>query len=146
MPALGNLPSEMSKKGFETVDLLSACAKPDGSAMNLADLMPPEFDLREELLSARVKVLTKTDRLAPQDKKAATKTSCFYNWPSKQMIGNYENWVFAQPVEDWCLVSYKSLCESLGNLMCMFPVNENRNDPLSTGASLSTVLRGFGIV
>ena len=61
MSPLGNLSIELSKKGFETVDLLEAFVKPDGSAMDLTNRLSQEFDLKEELVSGRVKVLTKTD-------------------------------------------------------------------------------------
>ena len=145
LPAVGNLSREMPKKGFETVDLLSAFVKPGGSAMDLTHRLSPEFDLKEELLSGRVKVLTKTDRLVPRDKKSKRKY-CFYNWFSKQMIWNYENWVSAQRVEDWCLVSYKCLYDSLHSLMGMSLVSENWHDPLSMETRLSMVLRGFGNV
>ena len=91
LPALDNLPIDISKKGFKTADLLSAFAKSGGSAMDLTNRLPPEFDLKEELLIGRVKVATKTDCLACHDKESSKHTSRFYNWFSKQMGVNYEN-------------------------------------------------------
>ena len=44
------------------------------------------------------------------------------------MIGNYENWVFAQPVKDWWLVSYESLNDSLYSLMRLGLVNASWGD------------------
>ena len=44
------------------------------------------------------------------------------------MIGNYENWVFAQPVKDWRLVSFKSLYGNLNSLMEMELVTSCWND------------------
>ena len=35
------------------------------------------------------------------------------------MVGNYENGVFAQPVEDWRLLSYESTYDNLNSLMGM---------------------------
>ena len=62
------------------------------------------------------------------DKKKSKHTSCSYNWhPGGEMIGNSENWVFAQPVEDWCLVSYNSIYDNLGILVEMGMVNANWN-------------------
>ena len=87
--------------------------------MDLANRLPAEFGLKEELLSGRVKVLTKTDRLARHDKEASKHTSRFYNWFSRQMVGNYENWVFAQPAKYRFLVSYKSAYDNLDSLMEM---------------------------
>ena len=126
--SLDNTSRDISKKGFGTVDLLSAFAKAVGSAMDLANRLSAEFDLKDELLSGRVNVLTKTDCLSHQDKEPSKHTSCFYNWFSKQMIGNYENWVFAQPVKDRCLVSYKSVYDILNSLMGMGLVNVCRCD------------------
>ena len=44
------------------------------------------------------------------------------------MIGNYENWAFAQPGRDWGLVSYKSLYGNLDILMEMGLVTSRRGD------------------
>ena len=124
-PPFDNLSSEMSKQGFGAVDLLSAFAKADGSAMDLTNRLSPEFDLKEELLSGRVKFLTKTAFLAPHGKKMSKHTPCCYNWFSKQRIWNYETSAFAKPVNDWRPVSYKSICDNLGSLMEMSLVNAN---------------------
>ena len=75
----------------------SAIVKPGWYGMDLAKRLSPGFDLKEELLSGRVKILTETDRLAPHDKEKMKHTSCFYNWHPKQMIGNYENWSLRNP-------------------------------------------------
>ena len=61
LSAIDNLESESPRKGFATVDLLSVFVKPDGHQMDLTMRLPPEFDLKSELLSGRVEVLTKTD-------------------------------------------------------------------------------------
>ena len=53
--------------GFETADLMSAFVKRDGSVMDLAIRMSPEFDLKSELSRGRVEVLTKTDCAALRD-------------------------------------------------------------------------------
>ena len=63
LPALRNLSTELDKKGFGSADLLPPRVKPDGSAMHLAKLLSREFDLKQELVIARVKVLDKTDRI-----------------------------------------------------------------------------------
>ena len=50
------------------------------------------------------------------------------------MIGNYENWAFAQPVEDRRLVAYKSAYYNLYSLMEMGLVSVSRGDlPLLCG-------------
>ena len=133
LSSLDNLSIEIYKEGFRTFDLLSAFVKAGGSAMDLADLLSPEFDLKEELLSDRVKVLAKTDCLARHDKEASKHTSRFYNWFSNQMIGHCGNWVFAQPVTDWCLASYKSDHGNLDSLMKMSLGNVSWGDPPCSG-------------
>ena len=45
LASMGNLSSEMSKKGFVAVDLSSAFLKTDGSAMDLTKRLSPEFEL-----------------------------------------------------------------------------------------------------
>ena len=89
-------------------DFSSSFVKQDGPAMGLGNLPSPELDLKEELLSGRVKVLTKSERLAFHDSATSKRTPCFYNWFSK-MVGGCENWVFAQRAEDCFIVSYKSI-------------------------------------
>ena len=89
LSALYNLSIEISKKGCQAGDLLSAFVKADGSAIDRDHRLSPWFDLKEELLSGRVKVLTKTDCLEWPNKEAANHTSYFYNPPSRQLIGNY---------------------------------------------------------
>ena len=79
LSALGNLSRELPKKGFGTVDLMSGFVKPDLYAVDLRNLMSPEFDLKSELISGRVEDLTKTDCLSYRDSMTAKRTSCFYN-------------------------------------------------------------------
>ena len=43
----------------------------------------------------------------------------FYNYISEQFVGNYKNWVFAQPVKDWSTGSYKSAFDFLERLVEM---------------------------
>ena len=90
--------------------------------------MSPESELKDELRSGRVKVLADTDRLEWHGAEASMHTSCFYNYFSKQLVGNYENLVFAQPVGEWCLVSYKSDYGNLNCLMGMDMANVGRGD------------------
>ena len=58
LSSLDNLPIGISKKGFKAVDLLYAFAKEGGSSMVLANRLSREFNLKDALLSGRVKVLT----------------------------------------------------------------------------------------
>ena len=75
----GNLSSMISRKGFQTGDLLSAFVKPGGFQIGRRDRLSPDFCLKEELLSGRVKVLTKTDCLEWHNKEASRRKSYFYN-------------------------------------------------------------------
>ena len=95
LPALDDQPGEISKKGFQTVDLFSAFAKAGGSAMDRDTRPSPEFNLKEELLIGRVKVSTKTEFPEWNSKGSSKNTPRFYNYPPPQLVGNYENWVFA---------------------------------------------------
>ena len=133
LPSLENLSIELSKKGCETVDLSDAFVKLVGSAMDLSNRLSPEFDLKSELLSGRAKALAKTDFAAYRDSMTSGRTSRFYNWRPKQMIGNYENRVFAQPVRDWSLVSVRGLYDNLDSLMEMGMVTSCWGDPPHQG-------------
>ena len=90
--AVDKIESELPTKGFATADLLSAFLKPYGSAIDLTMRLSPEFDLKSELLSCRVKVLTKTDRAAFRDSRTGKHTSCFYNYLPKQFPGIIRIW------------------------------------------------------
>ena len=141
---MDNLPIELTKKGFGAADLLPAFAMPGGSPVDLENRPSPEFDLKSELLSGRATVLTKTDCLFYRDKKTSLRTSRFYNFPLKQMIGAYENWVFAQPAKDLFLVSSKSLYDYLDSLMQMdLQRLVGAIPPHALGVGLSMVLPGF---
>ena len=87
--------------------------------MDLPSSLSPEFDLKSELLSGRAKVLIKTDGAAFRDPETTKHTDCIYNYSPNQYVGNYKNWAFAQPVKDWCLVSYKGAYDNLEGLMEM---------------------------
>ena len=67
-PAVDNLSSEISKKVFKTVDLLSAFVRSGGSEIDPTNRLSAVFGLKEELLRGRVMGLAKTDCLAPHDK------------------------------------------------------------------------------
>ena len=141
LSAIEFLESEIAKKGFETADLTSAFAKPDGSQMDLTLRLSPEFDLKSELANGRAKVLTKTDCLSWNDLKTSKRTSCFYNYLPKQFGGNYKNWVFAQSAKDWSIVSRKSAYDHLASLRKMGPVAPSGGEfPPAWGGGLSVVL------
>ena len=78
--------------------------------------LPPEFDLKSERLICRVKVLTKTDCAAFRDPRTGKHTSRFYNYFSKQFVGNYKNWGSAQPAKDWCMGAFKGTYDLIGGL------------------------------
>ena len=63
-PAVGNLESELPMEGFAPAYLLSWFVKSDGSQMDLEMRLSPEFDLKSELLSGRVKAFTKLTALS----------------------------------------------------------------------------------
>ena len=54
LSALGNFPSAIQRRGFRTVDLLSAFVKPGGSQIDRDARPSPDFWLKEELVSGRV--------------------------------------------------------------------------------------------
>ena len=75
LSSLDNFARVISRGGFQTVDLLDALVNPDGSQIDRGDRSSPDFSLKEELLSGRVKVLTKTDFPEWNNKEAAKNTS-----------------------------------------------------------------------
>ena len=96
LSALDNLSIEISKKGSQTADSMSDFVKPAGSPMGRYSRMSPDFDLKEELLSGRVKVLTKTNCPEWHNKGASKHPSYFYNSFSRQLsvtirIGSLRN-------------------------------------------------------
>ena len=65
----------------------------------------------EELLEGRANVLTKTGCLPHLRTPSNKNTSYYYNQFSAQLVGNYANWVFAQPVMDWCFAKFKTVTQ-----------------------------------
>ena len=72
-----------------------------------------------------------------RDSRKTKRTSCLYNHLFKQYVGNYNNnWVFAQPVKDWSIGSYKSVFGYLEGLMEMGLVADVvEGSPQSWGAA-----------
>ena len=103
---------ELGIKGFRTVDLLSGFLMANGENLS-GDFLSMDFDLKNWLLEGKIKALTKTDSCVYRDLCINKHTSCWYNSFSKQYVGNYENWVFAQPVKGWCVSSYKAIFDNL---------------------------------
>ena len=77
------------------------------------DFLSMDFDLKEWLLKGTVEALAKTEPAVYRDSHLGKHTSCWYNSFSKHLVGNYENWVFAQAVKDWCVGSYKAIFDNL---------------------------------
>ena len=67
-----------------------------------------DCDLRNYLLEGKVKALAKTEAAVYHDCQIGKHTSCWYNSISKHLVGNYENWLYAEPVKDWCIGSFKN--------------------------------------
>ena len=58
-----------------------------------------------------------------------------------QFVGNYKNWVFAQPFNDWCLVSFKAALGLHEGLIGMGLVTDAGGGPFPVlGGGLSVVL------
>ena len=106
---------ELSIKNFKTVDLLSGFVLENGEGLP-EDFLCMDFDLKEWLLKGKAKALTKTETCVYHDKDLDKHTSCWYNSFSKHLVGNYENWVYAQAVKDWCVGSYKTIFDTLKTL------------------------------
>ena len=80
------------------------------------DFPSMDFDLKEWLSKGTAKALTKTETAVYHDSHLGKHTSCWYNSFSKHLVGNYENWVFAQAAKDWCVGSYKTIFDTLKTL------------------------------
>ena len=121
----------------------------------------------------KIKALTKTEPAVYQDPGLDKHTSCWYNSFSKHLVGNYENWVFAQVVKDWCVGSYKTIFDTLktlGGLNLLKDVKEglsnewgavyywphvdlkepekktSRVASANTGGNVSGVFKGLGLI
>ena len=119
----------ISVAGFRTADLLSAVVKPDGPPSGRGSRLSPDFDLKEEIRIGRVNVLTNTDFPERRNRAAPNHTSYFYNSLYPQLVGNYENWVFARPVKDWSLTSSKCTLDNLDMLMGIGLANVSWSGP-----------------
>ena len=78
--------------------------------------MSGNFDLGRELLEGMSEVLTKTDCHPRYCDEASNRASYFYNQLSSQLVGNYENRAYAQPVKDWRLKTAKCAIGELEEL------------------------------
>ena len=126
---------------------VSAFVKPDGPQIDRGDRLSPDLELQVALLSDRVKVLTKTECPEWNNKDASKHTSYFSNSISRKLAGTYENWVFAHPVKDRCLTTYKCTLGDLDKLVGMGLLKVCWGDPApAMGASLPVDLLGIGRV
>ena len=64
---------------------VSAFVKPDGPQIDRGARMFPDFNLKDEILSGLVKVLTETDFAEWNNREASRHTSYFYN----TFLGNW---------------------------------------------------------
>ena len=76
------LESELVKKGFRTVDLLSVFVTSDGGDLPI-DFSVGDFDLEKMLLEGEIKALAKTDHCLWQDSNIDKNTSRRYNFHLK---------------------------------------------------------------
>ena len=133
LDAFGNRMGDISKKGFKTADLLPEFVNAGGSETGLANLLPMGCDLKEQLLSGRLKVLTQADRNAWHYKENSKRASFFYNWSPRQRFGDYENWACGKPVEDWRLAAYKRAYGDIDTIVGMGRETAVRETPLLWG-------------
>ena len=97
---------ELTIKNFKTVDLLSGFISESGENLPM-EFTSWDYDLRNYLLEGIAKALTKTESIVYHDCQIGKHTSCWYNSISKHLVGNYENWLFAESVKGWCIGPYK---------------------------------------
>ena len=81
--------------------------------------MPKDSDMWKELFKGRAGVLTKTDWLSWACDPASKNTPYLYNKCSSHLVGNYENWVSAQPMRDWRLTTFDTVADT-----CEIPIDE----------------------
>ena len=58
-------------------------------------------------------MVAKTDFAPRYCREASKHTSYCYNQFPGQLVGNYENWVYAHPDKDWCLATCKCTIDLL---------------------------------
>ena len=78
-PGADNIPSQIRKQRFRTVDLSHVVAKTDGRQIDLDARSSADPDLKAEFLNGRVKVLTVTDCSEWNCKEDGNRASYFYN-------------------------------------------------------------------
>ena len=93
-------------------------ARPGGSnaGIDVGGRLSGSFDWVRERLEGLAEVLAKTDRLPLYCAEASYRTSYFYNQFPSQLVGDYENLVYAQPANDRCLTTSKRTIGNLRNL------------------------------
>ena len=108
------LSPRIKKQRFSAFDFFSAFAWKGGhkAEIDAETRMSGNFDLRRELLEGREKVPTEKDCHPIYCEEASTRTYYIHNRFPIQLVGNYENRLYAQPAKDWriktskCTISY----------------------------------------
>ena len=113
----GNLESLISKRDLETVDFAASFVLPDGTTAEPGDVfrncpfLPPQRCHGD--LMVRAKTYCRPFMSTPYNKNPYY----YYNILSAKLGRNYENLVFAQPVKDWFLATYKTALGARGDLV-----------------------------
>ena len=107
------------KQGFATVDFATSPIRTDGhnAEIDVETRTSKNFDLRRELLEGRVEVRTKTDWLPMYCADASKRASFLYGQFSVLLVGDCENWGYAQPVKNLSLTTFKCILDNYAILI-----------------------------
>ena len=111
--------SLISERGFGDADIPSAFVLPGCTAADIEGCVrnSPHCDLRKASPRGETKVIVKTDCL-PFTTTASKKGASYYcNRSPSQLVWNYENMAFGQPVKDRSLSMYKAVFGVRENLV-----------------------------
>ena len=106
----------IANQNFDTVECLKSFVRMGGpnAELDVETRTSGNFDLERDLSDGRAEDPAKTDWLPWYRHGAQKRTSYFYNQLSAQLVGDYVNWVFAQPAKDRRLTTPKTTLGTYG--------------------------------
>ena len=116
--------------GISTYHFRPDFVKPGGSAFDIDDLLRncPNFDIGKELPRRRRKIPTK-QMVCLLRAHPLIRIRLITNHLSSQLVGNYGNSDFAQPVTDWRLATYVAVLDFRENLVAQGLATQVWGDP-----------------
>ena len=123
---MSDLSKRANDKNFKTVDLLPGFVLGNGGESARRFL---KLGLRSKRVASKRKNQSDNENRRARvyrDSDINKHSPRWYNSFSKHLVGNYENWVYAPAVKDWCAGSYKTISDNLKTLDKMDLLKETK--------------------